>query len=229
MASLEAQIEGLTGLTIESSGTNPTQAQLTQFLADGLSEVINRIITLKPEEISKFTTTTTSHSHIAKTGKILSVVREHDDTSILRPCTPISPQDRYEATNTDSLYYRSKYNPGYYELDGNIHIVPVASGTGDNDLIVTQVKYDTGVAYGDSIPDDFPNEYNYLLALYASCRSLLSAMAGKAVNLPAIALPPVPTAPTLSDNSVTFTTTAPTYNELVVAPCLLYTSDAADE
>ena len=56
---------------------------------------------------------------------------------------------------------------------------------GDNDLIVTQVAYDTGVAHGDSVPDNFPTEYSYLVAIYASIKSLENALAAK--NIPTVA------------------------------------------
>ena len=159
MADYKTQVEALTGLGTLGGSTNPTLDQLNQFLQDGTKDVINRFVLLKPDEINKFSTTETSHSHVVVKGRVISVMREHDSSSILRPCTLISPQDRYLATDKSSLKYRSKYNPGYFELDGNIHIRPVASGTGDNDLIVTQVAYDTGVAHGDSVPDNFPTEY----------------------------------------------------------------------
>ena len=181
MATFQVQIEGLTGLSI---GTSPTTGEVTQFLKDGLSEVINRIITLNPYETSKFTATSNSHSHITKTGKILSVMREHASTTILRRCDQIHALDRYDATDESSLHYRSAHNPGWYELDGNIHIVPVASASGDNDIIVTQVYYDTGIAFGDSVPDNFPNEYVYLVTLYAAVKSLHSALAAKDNDLP---------------------------------------------
>ena len=44
MATFEAQVESLTGITISSSGTIPTQAQLTQFLNDGVIDVTNRTL-----------------------------------------------------------------------------------------------------------------------------------------------------------------------------------------
>ena len=46
MATFVAQITGLTDLTISSSGTNPTEAQVTQYLRNGVTEVVNRIIKL---------------------------------------------------------------------------------------------------------------------------------------------------------------------------------------
>ena len=37
----ELQVEALTGLTITSSSSNPTQVQLSTFLTDGAIEIIN--------------------------------------------------------------------------------------------------------------------------------------------------------------------------------------------
>ena len=138
MATFESQVEGLTGLTISSSGTNPTQDELTQFLKDGIIDVINRTIELAPTETVKFTSSMSDSNNngIAVTGKAISIVREHDSATILRPCTIIQASDRYEATDVDSLKYRSKYNPGYYELNGKIHTVPASAGS-NNDSVVT--------------------------------------------------------------------------------------------
>ena len=174
----ELQVQGLTGLTISSSGTTPTQAELTQFLSDGVCDVINKMIDLKPEELHKFSTTThdASNSGIIYTGRILSVMREHDSTSILRSCDPINASDRYDATDNTSLKFRSKTNPGYYILNQKIFTVPVSAGS-DNDAVVTQVTYDTGLAYTDSSIDNFPTEYEYLVPMYAAIKSLEAKMA----------------------------------------------------
>ena len=174
------QVQSLTGLTISASGTNPTRDELSQFLRDGLIEVVNRIIQLNPAEVPKFCSESSdsSNSGITVTGKILSIMREHDNTGILRACTPISPQDRYDATDINSLKYRSKHNPGYYILDQKIYSVP-ASGGNDNDLKVSQVSYDTGLTHDDSESgiENFPVEYAYLIALYAAVKSLEAKMA----------------------------------------------------
>ena len=183
MANFQVQVEALTGLSLDGS-SNPTLTQLNQFLQDGTRDVINRFVLLKPDEINKFSRTTNSTTSVAVIGKVISVMREHDSTSILRPCTLISPQDRYLATDKDSLSYRSKYNPGYYELNRSIHCVPAAD-SGNNDIVVTQVFYDTGVAYGDEVPEDFPEEYAYLVAIYAGIKSLENALAAK--NIPTVA------------------------------------------
>ena len=42
MATFEAQVVGLTGLTIDDSSA-PTRAELNQFLSDGAKEVFNSL------------------------------------------------------------------------------------------------------------------------------------------------------------------------------------------
>jgi hypothetical protein len=161
------QVESLTGLTISDS-SNPTQDELSQFLTDGAVDVINTMIEIAPQEAVKFTTTTTDSNNdgITVTGKSVSIVREHDSATILRPCTLISAQDRYEATNKESIKYRSKYNPGYFILDGKIFSVP-DSASGNNGVKVTQISYPTIYYTQDSIIT-FPNEFEYLVVIYAA-------------------------------------------------------------
>lgn len=178
MANFELQVEGLTGVAIGSSDSSPTQDELTQFLKDGVKDVVSKMIKAFPQEIPKFSKTTDSSTQIAKVGEIVSVVREHDSSSILRPATEIPAQLRYEATDTDSLHYRSKYNPGFYEKDGNIHTVPAAGGS-NNHIVVTQIYYDTGIARTDDETsiENFPEEYGYLVALYAAIKVIQAQLA----------------------------------------------------
>ena len=193
MATFEAQVEALTGIAIDGS-SDPTLTELSVFLQDGVKDVIHRMIEARPEELARFCSTTDSGSNafVAKVGKILSVTREHDSTSILRKCSQIDPGDRYDATDVDSLNYRSKTNPGFYELNGKIHTVPVAAESGDNNVVVTQLFYDTGVAYGDEVPDNFPESYAYLVAIYAAMKSLSAKMGAIRNSLSSFSITAVP-------------------------------------
>ncbi len=156
----------------------PADDSLTQWLRDGVVDVINRIKDLNPNELSKFINTTSDDSDdgIVYTGKILSVVREHDSSSILRECTAIPSEIRYDASDVDSLMYRSKINPGYYILDKKIHSIPKSAGS-NNALRVSQVHYDETIAHGSDDMAHFPREYIRLVPLYASCRGLESQLA----------------------------------------------------
>ena len=214
MATFEAQVEALTGISISGS-SSPTQTELSSFLVDGVIDVVNRVIMTRPAELSKFTKTTNATDSVAKTGKILSVVREHDSTTILRKCAEIDPGDRYDATDTDSLNYRSKTNPGYYELSGLILCVPEAS-SGNNDIIVTQVHYDTGLINTDNYQagaiENFPKDYEYLVAIYAAIQSLRATMGNNVILLTSVP-PDVPSLATVSfseSNSLSISATAPT-------------------
>ena len=224
MATFEEKVEGLTSITITNAST-PTQNELSEMLVDGVIDVVNKVTTLKPDELSKFTLTTNSTGSVEKKGKILSVLREHNSVDILRICTPISPSMRYEATDTDSLYYRSKYNPGYYELDGSIHCVPGASGSGNNDIVVTQVNYDTGLVYSDTYGagniENFPVDYEYLVVLYASAMACMAAASGIHGSLPS--KPTAPTSPNFVD-SETVLPKVPQY----IAPVLDFNMTALD-
>ena len=226
----EEQVEALTGIAIESSGSNPIQAELTQFLVDGVHDVVNRMIVAKPTELPRFCNTTDSGAGttVAKTGQILSVMREHDSTTILRPCGRISPNDRYEATDTDSLKFRSKTNPGYYELDEVIHTVPAALESSNN-VVVTQVAYDTGLVFGDAKGsiDYFPTEYEYLVILYASIQSLQAAMSNNVVSL-SISSPvtPVLTAVTFTSVDSSLDASAPVFTTTSISAASTYTGSA---
>ena len=199
MATFEEHIEGLTQIDITTTSV-PTQTQLTGFLVNGVIDCVNRIIQYKPEELSKFTKTTNATDSVVKKGKILSVLREHDSTRILRVCTPIAPQLRYEATDPTSLHYRSKYNPAYFELNGLIICVPEASGSGNNDIVVTQVHYDTGLInsdeYNNGVIENFPIDYEYLVALYAAANACQSAASDIQNNMPT--KPTLPEIPNLT-------------------------------
>ena len=184
MASYKQRVSGKTGLTFGAS-TVPTEDQLSQFLVDGLVDVVNKTIKINPAEAMKFAVTTNGTGSVTRTGEVISVMREHDSTTILRPCTPIPTELRYEATDPDSLYYRSKYNPGWYQLEDDVHCVPAASASSNNDIVVTQVYYDTGLAHGDTnSPDNFPQEYVYLIVLYACMESCLSRISFIESNFP---------------------------------------------
>ena len=200
------QIAGITSLTL---GTTPTNDEISQFLVDGTRDVVNRIISIRPDEIMKFTASEhdANDSGIVIQGQIVGVVREHDSETILRPCSPIDAQNRYEATDSTSLHYRSKYNPGFYELNGRVFTVP-ASATSNNDSIVTHVYYATDTTHAYTGIENFPNEYEYLVVLYASSQSMLAYIANIDTELPSdVSLPVKPTVPSLSASSITFNET----------------------
>ena len=145
----KAQVESLTGLTISGSGTTPTETELSQFLTDGVKDVVNKFLLIMPNEAYKFSQTQECTSTgLPVIGRILGVVRENGSADNLRECTEISPTHRTMSKDSTSLHYRSKVNPGYYTLNSNVFIIPDPNDNGER-AYVTHIWYPT-VLHGDS-------------------------------------------------------------------------------
>ena len=54
MADFQSQAMGLTGLTIDASSTAPSRAEFSTFLNDGVIDVTNRVIRLRPQDMEDF-------------------------------------------------------------------------------------------------------------------------------------------------------------------------------
>ena len=168
--SFEQQIEGLTGIDLEST-TSPNVTEVTQFIQDGVIDVISKVMEYKPEEASLFSRV----DYDTGSGQIVNVVREHDNTSILRPADRIPAKDRYDAQDTESLKFRSKYNPAYYVLDKKVHVLPTAGSSG-NRGIINFIDYDIAIDEDETGTnlENFPSKYYYLVSLYASIKTVQS-------------------------------------------------------
>tara|TARA_R110000824_G_scaffold110418_1_gene258372 strand:+ start:547 stop:1815 length:1269 start_codon:yes stop_codon:yes gene_type:complete len=149
MATFEAQVEGLTQIAITSSSA-PTQDELSQFLTDGATDVISKVIILRPQDSSKFASEVTdaNNSGIVVNGVILNVGRYNGNTEDIRPASPIDSNHRFLATQKSSLHFRSALNPGFYVLNTKLFVVPAPTNQGTQ-VIASQISYPT-VAFGDS-------------------------------------------------------------------------------
>ena len=177
MATFEAQVEGLTSLSIDGSSA-PTQTELTQFLTDAAAEVINAmpssLKTLCATEDTFTSTAVGSEAETLESAQLIAVTRS--DGTIEQPCRRISARLRGRASDSADMNAATATDPVYYIYNGKVNALP-ASGS---------CKYlevnNPAVAYGDSAVSNFPDEYEYLLPLYASVKSLQNAMASKAGN-----------------------------------------------
>ena len=184
MATFEAQVSGLTGLTATFSGsTNPQDTEVDQFLKDGVIEVTNRIIELRPQDIVNFSresTEQTSNESLDLNGaKIISVVREADVNNDWRDCRAILPSMQSRVVDSDSLYFASVYNPVYTILEqGQISVFPTPDTGGSKSFkvfYVNNVPQDKGGAallHSHSDIGYFMDDRVYLVVLYASIASL---------------------------------------------------------
>lgn len=227
MATFQAQVEGITGVSI---GTVPTTAQLTQFLQDGVIDVTNKSIQVNPQSALDFqivSSEQTSNNSLSVKGKILQVVREADVNDDWRTCRLIDPGLQSRVTDVNSLEYASSYNPAYTVLDnGKISVFPTPGAT-TKAFKVYYVNNDpkrdsdaATLAYDSEDIRFFPNEKVHLVVLYASIKTLGKKIAYDSMNTFVInTVPPeAPEAPDLSTIVVSATTagslgTVPTYDK----------------
>ena len=180
MATFKAQVTALTTITISSSSTYPTEAQLTQFLTDGAREIIGLLPDTLLQYCVKWTEMNSSSAMNIGTdtdiGKILFVTR-YDGTRYL-PCRLIpSAYSGFADDPTNLTYFGSSSDPVYFTIsDGtNPGVKVFPNPTSALKARVHHVAYPS-VAYGDSDIDNFPDNAEYLVILYASIKSLLSAI-----------------------------------------------------
>ena len=188
MATFEAQVEGLTGLAIESANSNPTQDELSQFLKDGVADVVERWTVLRPQDAGLFArTSSTSDSQAglsSNSGKIISVVREANTADDWRKCTKIPLDFQGRVVDTNSLHFASIYNPVYtVSEDGAVLVFPVPSSDNGYKLyyINAEAKDAAGnnaLVYSHSDIKFFPEEKVRLVVLYSGMKALQAAMGG---------------------------------------------------
>ena len=104
MATFEAQVEGLTSLSIDGSSA-PTQTELTQFLTDGAKEIINILPADKLDWCSSQSTFTSvmpgSEAETLNTGKVLRVYRNDGDYD--RPCRRLTQAQKGYVIDPDEM------------------------------------------------------------------------------------------------------------------------------
>tara|TARA_R100001443_G_scaffold1969_4_gene6802 strand:+ start:6684 stop:8117 length:1434 start_codon:yes stop_codon:yes gene_type:complete len=219
MATFQEQVQDLTSLTVSDTD------ELSQFLKDGVIDVTNKWLAIRPQDADMFMASTAeqaSNGADLNGAKIVTVVREDGTNNQWRKCRKISLGLQYDVTDPDSLNYASATNPAYMQdEDGKISVFPVP-GSDPNAYKIYYVNNTpvdasgTALAYNDTDIKYFPSDKIYLVTIYASMR-LVQATIGGIANLSITAVPPdVPSAPSFSGATVTLQTagslgTAPTY------------------
>ena len=191
MATFQAQVEGLTQLSV---GTTPTTGELTEFLKDGVIDVTNRWLAVSAkdrEDFQRESSIIDSNSGLYVGGaKIISVIREagadgsSDNSTAWRQCRQVSVGQKSRVVDPDSLSFASKYNPVYIINDnGKVNVYPVADSTNDGYRVYyvnNEPKDNTNGAaltYAHSDIRWFPNDKVYLVVLYAAIKSLEAQIA----------------------------------------------------
>ena len=180
MATFQAQVEGLTSLSI---GTTPTTAELTQFLTDGAREIINILPPSLLEYCTKYSEISSSTpmpiGEAINIGKILFVTRDSADSSgFYQACRKIPAAFSGLVTDSSNLkYFASVTDPVFWIAgDGNnpnLYVKP--NPTSDQKALVHHVAF-PAVAYNHDGIDNFPDGAEYLVILYAAMKSLLATI-----------------------------------------------------
>jgi hypothetical protein len=230
MQTFEAQVEGLTSLTISSSSA-PTQTELSDFLSDGAAEIINAMpIKLKYLCATEDTFTSTafgSESEVPTSGQILSVTR------VSEPCREIPAALAGRAS--DSSAFASSHmetatatDPVWYIYNGKVNALPASGACKYLEVNRPSVAY-THSSMATSLAS-FPLEYEYLVVTYAAVKSLQNAMGNKTSDLPSDitfpSIPVAPSAPSFDTGAISVSSSAPTYTSPVFsAPTLASVGD----
>ena len=241
MATFQAQVEGLLGFTTTDHGVTTTE--LSFFLRDGVLDVTNKTILVRPQDAILFqreSAETTSNNSLAIKGPIISVVREDGTNNQWRKCNEIPSHLQYDVTDPESLNYASKVNPVYTLLGGGKISVFPAPGADPNTFKVYYVNNDAvandnGVLeHSDEEIGYFPKEKAYLVVIYAAMQTLNAAIGKNVISLD-VSLPTIsataPVAPTLStisysDVSGNFDANAPVFEVSSISAASVYTGSA---
>ena len=228
MQTFEAQVEGLTSLTITSS-SSPTQTELSDFLSDGAAEIINampqRLKYLCATEDTFTSTAFGSESEVPTSGQILSVTR------VSEPCRQIPAELAGRASDASAfasshMETATATDPVWYVYNGKVNALPASGACKYLEVNRPSVAY-THSSMATSLAS-FPLEYEYLVVTYAATKSLQNAMSNKTSSLPTdITLPSAPVAPTITTVSYTDATNADASIESIVVPAKIDVSGNA--
>ena len=166
---LSDRTEALAGITTTEAGVSADT--LTQWLNEGVSDTYRRMVDVDPgtrvsigTAVEMYEADGTSFS--GSISDIISVFREVED-GVFKPCTKISSEEAIMASDDDSLYYRSKFNPGWYLEGGTVRTVPAIVNTNGQRGKLIYAKYTVDGIDGDTttLGDNEVHKY-YKLNLY---------------------------------------------------------------
>jgi len=173
MATFEAQVAGLTSLTIDDS-SSPTRAELNQFLTDGAKEVINQLPGHLLPLCAASQTFTSGSADTLTTGKILNVFRSDGD--INQPCRKIPAKQKGRVSDPEEMSYATITDPVFFIDNNTLDVLPSGGSCS-----YSAVEYPT-VSYTASAITAFPNEAEHLVVLYGAVKSLQNVLGSRSAN-----------------------------------------------
>lgn len=143
-------------------------SEATLYLVEGV-KWITKWIMQNPEYVNRLTSGSTLNSatdrlDLVNTLKVVSVSR--NDGTRDREALEVNPEDVANYTDANSIYYTSKLDPKYYVSEGTLYIIPTPTNSQYGSI--RKIQPDTSVALADTSVDDFPDELERGVVLYAA-------------------------------------------------------------
>ncbi len=119
---------------VEYAGSTrvPADDTITQYIQDGIRDVVTKLISIEPSNSIKFsreyTISDSNGTEIIKDG-IVSSVFIKDTADTWNKATPIDPSLKHSAIDSDSMYLTSVAEPVYYIENNKIYILPAPSAS----------------------------------------------------------------------------------------------------
>ena len=208
MASWQTHIQSRLGATLGSGNPIPETAEVIIYIQDAIQETRVRLMRVVPQEIPQFSKTATANDGNGIDAEdalaILSVTRMDGTANQEIPCTEIPSEMKYKVTDEDSLHFRSKHNPCYYQFQDKVFIKPDPASS-NNTGTVTYVPAISTKSNGSSITigsetnttDNMPDKYIHLVVFHTMVQVLDTIMSNihTEINslLDDISVPDVPT------------------------------------
>ena len=172
------RIDALTGIVIVN-GTD-SDNDITDWLTDGLKQITGILPPVKLEECVKTETISNSSGFDldgdVTYGPVLSVTRK-DTSGIEQTCRKVPKFLSSRVADPDDLMFSSTTDPVYYMDDAVVKILPVPNGT-TQQAYVTYIALTAVVNSATSI-DNFPDDVEYAVVLYASIKAAQSLLASE--------------------------------------------------
>ncbi len=208
--SLKTEIEAIVG-DIDSPDYT---AQAVLYLTEGV-KFITKYIMNNPEFENRLTSSATLNNSsttlsLVNILRVVSVTRT--DGSVVRRCYEIPPYKAGEYADINSIFYTSKLDPKYYVENNVLKIIPTP--TASQTAVVRKIQPDTSVALSDTAIDNFPDELERGVVLYASKELLRKFLSVKNSGLPSnMSIPSTPSTATVATVTVGALGSAPAYTK----------------
>ena len=164
-----------------------TDSIADSFLKIGIKEVISNILKFNPKSGTLFYVESdeqTENGFHVDSGIIYSVLREDGTDEQWRACRQVDISNQYLITDTDSMFFASKFNPVFIrDANNNVNVYPVPT-TSNQAYKVIHLKYpeldNNGNALSSATDIDnvgisnFPGTFHPHLVTYIASQCLKS-------------------------------------------------------